>query len=243
MTPRPLHGTRRPSKVGASAAGAAVWRAARPLSAQHLCQQGPGALQPLPLPAALALRPTPVCLGPLPPGCPDSGVSSADHGQQDKAAFVGPSALGSYGFPSGPGLPGPLWLPPPAPVWVGVSQRAPMESWAVRPCRGCVPPSPLGLGADGRAGAGPALRTPTPFCTHVHAQDGQGPHMCTHMHTHVCSHAARAKISTCTFSQNLGIRRQTREAMWPPRPPRWAGPGESKREEHTVRWGGGWGCG
>lgn len=124
VTPRPLHSTGRPRKVGASAAGAEVWAGSETSFCPALCQQGPGALQPPPLPATLALRPTPVCLGPLPPGCSHSGVSSADHGQQDKAAFVGPSALGSYGVPSSPSLPVSLWLPPPAPVWVGGSQRA-----------------------------------------------------------------------------------------------------------------------
>lgn len=103
-----------------------------------------------------------------------------------------------------------------------------------RPAGGCVPPSPLGLGADGRAGAGPALHTPTPFCTRVHSQARQGPH--------VCSHAAQAKISTRTFFQNLDVRTKTGEAMWPPHPRPGAGPGEPRREEHSpLGWGWGWG--
>ena len=245
VPPHPLHGTRRPRKVEGLLRVLRPGWAARPLSAQHLCQQGPGTLWPPPLPALLALRPTPVCLGPLPPDCPDSSVYSADHAQQDKAAFVGPSALRLHGVPSGPGLPAPLWLPPLAPVWVGGSQRILQVGsggpdgalGGERPCRDCVPPSTLGLVADSRARAGPALHTPTPFCTHVHAQAGQGPHVCTHMHAHVCSHAARAKISTHTFSQNLGVRTRTREAMWAPHPPPGAGPGELRREEHTFCWG------
>lgn len=124
VPPRPLHGTRRPRKVRGEGGGGllqVLWPgwAARPLSAQHLCQQGPGALRPPPLPAPLALRPTPMCLGPLPPGCPDSSDSSADHAQQEEAASVGPSALGLHGVPSGPGLPAPLGCPHQLPCGLG----------------------------------------------------------------------------------------------------------------------------
>lgn len=96
-----------------------------------------------------------------------------------------------------------------------------------------MPPSPLGLGADGRAGAGPARHTPAPFCTRVHSQAGQGPH--------VCSHAAPAKIPTRTCFQNLDLRTGTGGAVWPPHPRPGAGPGEPRREERAVRWGGGGG--
>ena len=224
--------------------------AARPLSAQHLCQQGPGALRPPPLPALLALGPTPVCLGPLPPGCPDSGVYSADHAQQDKAAFVGPSALGLHGVPSGPGLPAPLWLPPPAPVWVVGSQRILRVGsggpdgalGGERPCRDCVPPLTLAWWLT--AEPEPVLRSAHPHhSAHTCMRRPGRDHTCAHICTRTCAHTQHGQKYQHTFSQNLGVRTRTREAMWPPHPPPGAGPGQLRREEHTVRWGrwgGGW---